>query len=163
MTQTQLFWLFCGLNVVNVIIQTVKSIATIKCNKYIASLVNAVAYGLYAVVLVYMTCDLKLWVKVAVISLANLIGVFVVKVIEEKLEKEKLWKIEATVALSKENILRELLDADILSYSTVQVTSARGNQPYVVFNIYAPSKNDTRAVHKALDVVNAKYCILESK
>ena len=40
-----LFWLFVVLNVVNVIIQTVKSIATIKCGKVAAAVINAVACG----------------------------------------------------------------------------------------------------------------------
>ena len=46
-------------NVLNVIIQTIKSIVTIKCNKYIASIVNAVAYGLYTYIIIY-----KVWVIV---------------------------------------------------------------------------------------------------
>ena len=41
-----LLWLFVGLNVVNVIIQTVKSLATVKCGKTVAAMVNALAYGL---------------------------------------------------------------------------------------------------------------------
>ena len=47
-----LLTLFIILNIVNVIIQTVKSIATIKCGKYMAAFVNAVAYGLYTVVVI---------------------------------------------------------------------------------------------------------------
>ena len=47
-----LLLVFIGLNIVNVIIQTIKSIATIKCGKGVASLVNAVAFGLYTVVTV---------------------------------------------------------------------------------------------------------------
>ena len=42
----QLLIIFIVLNIVNVIIQTVKSIATIKCGKTAAAFVNAVAYGL---------------------------------------------------------------------------------------------------------------------
>ena len=41
---TKLLIIFIVLNVVNVIIQTVKSIATIKCGKTMAALVNAIAY-----------------------------------------------------------------------------------------------------------------------
>ena len=45
---------FILLNILNVIIQTVKSLATVKCGKTVAALVNAVAYGLYTIVVVYM-------------------------------------------------------------------------------------------------------------
>lgn len=88
----KLFITFVILNIVNVIIQTVKSLATVKCGKTIASIVNAVAYGLYTVVVVYTVCDLPLWLKVVVVGLANLVGVFVVKLVEEKSRKDKLWK-----------------------------------------------------------------------
>ena len=39
-------------NILNVIIQTIKSIVTIKCNKWIAAIVNAIAYGLYTYIVV---------------------------------------------------------------------------------------------------------------
>ena len=55
---------FIILNVLNVIIQTVKSIVTIKSGKVVASLVNAIAYGLYTIVTVYMLCELPLLWKV---------------------------------------------------------------------------------------------------
>ena len=44
---TKLLIIFIVLNIFNVIIQTVKSIATVKCGKGAAALINAVAYGLY--------------------------------------------------------------------------------------------------------------------
>ena len=53
---TKLLLVFIGLNIANVIIQTVKSIATVKCGKGVAAIVNAVAYGLYTVVTVYLMC-----------------------------------------------------------------------------------------------------------
>ena len=58
---TELLIIFIALNIVNVIIQTVKSLATVKCGKTVAAVVNAVAYGLYTVVVVYTVCDLPLW------------------------------------------------------------------------------------------------------
>ena len=56
--ENDLLILFVVLNVTNVIIQTIKSLATVKCGKTVAALVNAVAYGLYTVVTIYMLCDL---------------------------------------------------------------------------------------------------------
>lgn len=91
---------FIILNVANVIIQTVKSIATVKCSKTVAAFANAVAYGLYTFVVIYMTIDgINIWVKAGIIALANFIGVYVVKAIEQKMEKEKLWKIELAIPI----------------------------------------------------------------
>ena len=88
---------FIILNILNVIIQTVKSIATVKCGKTAAAIINAVAYGLYTVVTVYMMCELELWLKALIVAVANLIGVYVVKLLEEKARKDKVWKVETTI------------------------------------------------------------------
>ena len=88
---------FTALNVINVIIQTVKSIATVKCSKVAASVVNAIAYGLYTIVVVYTMADLPLIMKAGIVALCNLIGVFIVKLVEEKARKDKMWKIEMAI------------------------------------------------------------------
>lgn len=88
---------FILLNIANVIIQTVKSIATIKCGKMVAAIVNAVAYGLYTWVIVMTNCELNLVIKCLIVAVANLIGVYVVKWFEEKGRKDKLLKVECTI------------------------------------------------------------------
>ena len=112
---TQLLIIFIVLNILNVIIQTVKSIATVKCGKAVAALINAVAYGLFTVVTVYMMCSLPLGWKAAIVALCNLIGVYVVKWAEEKARKDKLWKVEATVNTMEEaqEIIALLKDVNI--------------------------------------------------
>jgi hypothetical protein len=145
------------LNIVNVIIQTVKSIATIKCKKGIASVVNAIAYGLYTVVVIYMVCDLPLWFKIAVVAIANLIGVYLVKYFEEKNRKDKLWKVEATINkedFEKINGTAKSLD---LSYNYVDI------EKYYLFNFYCPTQKESEMVKGLLNSVNAKYFVNESK
>ena len=103
-------FLFAILTIVNVIIQTVRSIATIKCGKGIASLVNAVAYGLYTVVVVYTADDsIDLTAKVIITAVANLIGVYVVKLIEEKGHKDRLWKIELAVPFDQAESVKKMI------------------------------------------------------
>lgn len=153
-----LFWLFVVLNVVNVIIQTVKSIATIRCGKWVAALVNAVAYGLYTVVVVYTVCELDLWLKVVVVALANLVGVYVVKVIEEKSRKDKLWEVRATVKPSQVGGLAEKLDNAKISYNCFKTSG-----DHRVFNIYCPTQKESLAVREILTKYKAKYFVSESK
>ena len=45
--EMKLLILFIVMNIANVVIQTIKSLATVKCGKWGAAIVNAVAYGLY--------------------------------------------------------------------------------------------------------------------
>ena len=154
----ELVIIFIVLNIVNVIIQTVKSIATIKCGKTAAAVVNAIAYGLYTVVVVYTVCDLPLWLKVVVVGLCNLVGVFCVKWGEEKARKDKLWKVEATIY---EPYKESLIDA--LKKADVPFNYIEGIGKYVLFNIYCETQADSKAVKGLLDFHKAKYFVTESK
>ena len=89
--------LFTILTIVNVIFSTIKSIVTIKSSPFIASVVSALYYGYYNIVLIYTVADFPLWQKVVITSVCNLVGVFIVKYGEMKSRKTKLWKIEMTI------------------------------------------------------------------
>lgn len=89
--------IFVLLSIVNVIFSTIKSIVTIKGGAFTASLISALYYGYYNVVLIYTVADFPLWQKVLITFLCNLIGVFIVKWGEAKARKDKLWRVEATV------------------------------------------------------------------
>lgn len=90
--------LFVICTAVNVILSTIKSIATIKGGKFMAALMNALTYGFYSWVIILTTIDnLSTVSKMLITAACNFVGVYLVKLIEEKTRKEKLWKIEATV------------------------------------------------------------------
>lgn len=156
----KLLILFIVLNVVNVIIQTVKSIATIKCGKTMASIINALAYGLYTVVVVYTMCDLPLWSKALIVGLANLVGVYVVKFIEEKSRKDKLWKVEATLINQNlgenDDCIIELRENNI-SFNYIDINK------YLIINCFCPTQKESAKAKEILDKYNAKYFVSESK
>ena len=154
----KLFITFVILNIVNVIIQTVKSLATVKCGKTVASIVNAVAYGLYTVVVIYTVCDLPLWLKVVVVGVANLIGVFVVKLFEEKSRKDKLWKIECTIPNDQVMYLCYDLKEKI-PFNAYEVLEG----DYTVFNIYCATQTESAYVKECLSHYKAKYFVTETK
>ena len=150
--------LFILLNIANVIIQTIKSIATIKCGKTVASIVNAVAYGLYTYVVVFMNCDdLSLFWRAVIVALSNLVGVFVVKYVEEKKRKDRLWKVELAVpfrsATTAENLIRE----NKISYNAVIVGD------WVMFNTYCTTQKQSSKMAEICKVVGGKISAYESK
>ena len=153
----ELLTIFIVLNIVNVIIQTVKSIATIKCGKGMAALVNAIAYGLYTVVVVYTVCDLPLWLKVVVVGACNLVGVFCVKWGEEKARKDKLWKVEATVKPCEFEAIKTYCEVADLPFSYIDINK------YILFNFYCATQKESAIVRDLLDKHNAKYFVAESK
>lgn len=146
-------------NVVNVILQTVKSILTIKGNKTVAALANAIAYGLYTYLLVLIASDINLWVKIFGCAGANLIGVYVVKWFEEKREREKVWRIEATFNKIPAAVLPQELKNANLSYSEMEVN--QGNN--IVFYIYCKTKKETVTAKKIVEEHAGKYFVSESK
>lgn len=158
---TKLLLVFIVLNIANVIIQTVKSIATVKCGKATAAVVNAVAYGLYTIVTVYLMCELDLYLKAGIVALCNLVGVYVVKLIEEKARKDKLWKVEATVQnlIYFTDYIKAECEKNKIPYSILNVE----NVDYVVFNFYCATQEKSRIVKQICDGCNAKYFVNESK
>lgn len=148
---------FIILNITNVLIQTVKSIATIKCGKGVAALVNAVAFGLYTIVTVYMMCELPLAAKALIVALCNLVGVWVVKWLEEKARKDKLWKIEVTIPAAQAKQMIEDCKYYGLTYNYVDINK------YYLFNFYCPTQKDSVSVSELLKSYDAKYFVTESK
>lgn len=150
--------IFIIASIINVVIQTVKSIATIKCGKWWSALINAVAYGFYTWVVVLMVCDLDLWSKIIITAITNFIGVWVVKWIEEKARKDKLWKVEATVLRGWTNELhRELVNAEIPHNYLENVGK------YTLFNIYSATQEQSKKAKEIMAKYDAKYFVTESK
>lgn len=149
---------FIILNILNVIIQTVKSIATVKCGKTAAAIINAVAYGLYTIVTVYMMCELELWLKALIVAVANLIGVYVVKLLEEKARKDKLWKVEATVLRGWTKELHRALVVAEIPHNYLENVGK-----YTLFNIFCETQAQSTKAKHILDSFEAKYFVSESK
>jgi hypothetical protein len=148
---------FIVLNIINVIIQTVKSIATIQCGKVGASVINAVAYGFYTIVTIYMLCDLPLMWKAGIVAACNLVGVYIVKWLEEKARKDKLWKIECSIKPEDFATIKEFGELGIVPFNYIDIGK------YVIVNFYCKTQNESAIVRDLLNKYDAKYFVSESK
>ena len=159
--QTNLLILFIVMTIVNVVIQTIKSIATIKCGKLTAAIINAVAYGLYTYIIVLTNCELPMMWKCLIVAGANFIGVYAVKWLEEKARKDKLWKVECTIPISQVERLKNLFNqyATDIPYNYIDI------QKYCIFNFYCATQAQSATVKTLLEQgnFNAKYFVSESK
>ena len=153
----ELLILFIVMNVLNVIIQTVKSICTIKCGKAVAAIVNAVAYGLYTYIVVLTMCELPLLSKCLIVAGCNFVGVYVVKFFEEKARKDKLWKVVATIPVEVAEKVKHDLKANCLPYNYIDI------EKYYLFNVYCENQEQSKVAKVVLDYYNAKYFVSESK
>lgn len=155
--EMKLLILFIVMNIVNVVIQTIKSIATIKCGKTAAAIVNAVAYGLYTYILILTACDLPILTKCLIVAGANFVGVWVVKYFEEKARKDKLWKVEATIPVEVAEKVKRDLKANCLPHNYIDI------ERYYLFNVYCENQEQSKVAKVVLDYYNAKYFVSESK
>ena len=122
-----------------------------------AAVSNAIAYGLYTVVVIYMVCELPLWLKVIVVASCNFIGVLIVKWTEEKLRKDKLWKVEATISPDHLELIQRFLNEEQIPYNYIDINK------YVVLNIYCESQKDSASVREVLNYFHAKYFVIEAR
>lgn len=148
---------FIILNALNVVIQTVKSLCTVNSSKGVAAIVNALAYGLYTVVVVYMVCELPLWEKAIIIGLCNLVGVYVVKLIEEKSRKDKLWKVEVTLRRKYFAEVCSMLKKLGIPYNWIDL------EKWYLLNIYCATQKESALVKNLVNRYHAKYFVTETK
>lgn len=150
-----LLLIFTLLTIANVIFSTIKSIVTVKGSPLTASLTNGLYYGYYNVVLMYTVAAFPLWQKVVITALCNVVGVFIVKYVEERAKKDRLWRVEATVP--HKYIEAVHFDLRDIPHSYIDI------EKYGIFNIYCATQKESAKVKTIIDQYEAKYFVTESR
>lgn len=149
--------LFALCTAVNVILSTIKSILTVKGGKLSASFINALTYGFYSYVIVLTSADgMPIWLKMAITAICNFIGVYLVKWIEEKARKDKLWKVELTVPTKYTNTID--FDLHDVPHSYIELSDK-----HTLFNFYCATQKESAKVKAIVNQYEAKYFVAESK
>jgi hypothetical protein len=149
--------LFALCTAVNVILSTIKSILTVNGGKVSASLINAITYGFYSYVIVLTSADgMPIWLKMAITAVCNFIGVYLVKWIEEKARKDKLWKVELTVPTKYTNTID--FDLHDVPHSYIELSDK-----HTLFNFYCATQKESAKVKAIANQYEAKYFVAESK
>jgi hypothetical protein len=152
----KLLLLFAVLQLVNVALNTVKTVITVKGTPLQSALINAITFGVYTVVVVYTASDIyTLQEKIIVTVATNLIAVYFVKVWERKLQKDKIWKIEI---MTDSDISAELVKNKLPFFKT-EPTKGKN-----YFTIFAYTQTDTATAKNIISVTpNTKYFITEER
>lgn len=150
--------LFVICTAVNVILSTIKSIATIKGGKFMAALMNALTYGFYSWVIILTTIDnLSTVSKMLITAACNFVGVYLVKLIEEKTRKEKLWQLSITVPQKYIEALHHDYTQINLPHNYIDVIK------WGVFTIYCETQKDTTKALEIAKQYGAKCFAAENK
>lgn len=152
MTQIIIFTV-CSL--VNVILSTMKTILTVRSTKVVASIINAVTYGFYAIV-VKQLASLDLTVTVIVTIATNLIGVYLSMWIMDKMKKDCLWKISVTTR--DKSLTKKIENFDIeYTMSPIQYK----NETYYSLEIFSKNQKDSTIIKNILNEYKVKYNVTE--
>lgn len=159
---SKLFWVFVILNFVNVLVNTSRSLLTIKGGKWIASIMNAICYGYYTIIIVITaTYEMPLLVKCIAVALVNFVGVFTIKFCEEKMQKDKMWIYNATAKVNTNkliNVVELLKEINVkLVYTTVVE-----NELYTM-QIFSNTPKESEMIKSILDNFDIKYYAIETK
>ena len=147
--------IFTVCSLVNVILSTMKTILTVRSTKIVASIINAVTYGFYAIV-VKQLASLDLTVTVIVTIATNLIGVYLSMWLMDKMKKDCLWKISVTT--KDKSIVKKIENFDIeYTLSPIQYKK----ETYYSIEIFSKNQKDSSIIKNILNEYKVKYNVTE--
>ena len=147
---------FALMTVINVTLSTIRSLCTIKGGKWLSAITNAVCYGFYPLIVMLTAKDtVTIWVNMIITAVANFVCVWLIKLVEEKARKDKLWKVEIAVAKCyQKDVERNLLN---VPHNCIDTGS------WVMFNCYCNCQSETAYVVDIAKRYKGKISAYESK
>lgn len=152
---------FTLLTLANVIIQTLKTLVTVKGGKWSAATVNAVTFALYTYVIFFTATDgIALWQKALITGVCNFVGVLAIKWLEEKTAKDKLWIFNCTAKIDNSQIVKI---TELLKTMEISLTYNELKDELYTLSIYSYTQKESEMIKSVLENYNVKYCIIETK
>jgi hypothetical protein len=147
--------LFILLQIINVILSTIKSIVMIKGSKWGAIIANTIYFGVYTAVLKQISTIDNLFLLVIITMLANFFGTWAGIVITDKLRKADLWTIKTVVRIEYIKEYKKALNEANIKYISYQTTW----DEYTAVDIFSESRAQSKTIKEILLKFNIKYSI----
>ena len=152
--------LFIVCNFLNVVMQTIKNIVTVKGGKVSAALINAAAFSFYTYILILISDGaVSTTAKCIIVGFCNLVGVYFVKLAEEKKRKDKLWKVEVAAPAEQQLEIDNALCKANVSFNG-QTTAT---DDYTIYQVYCIDRKEFKKVSAIIKQYNLKSFVAESK
>lgn len=152
--------IFAIATIVNVILSTIRSITTIKGGKWLSATTNAICYGFYPLIVMLTAKDtVSIIVNMTITAVANFICVWIIKLVEEKARKDKLWKVEMAIPNEYANEVIERLKGtgNWIPFNYHYLGK------WCIFNCYCDTQNQTAFAKNLAKEFNGKISAYESK
>lgn len=147
--------LFFVLNLINVILGTMRSILTVKSTPFVSMVINTVSYTFYSGI-VKLVSGQDMAVVLITTALTNIIGVYIANFILNKAKKDKLWRITAT--------LPDSIDSweiyTILEKKGISSVIYSGKEVKLI-DIYSKTQGESLIIKEILEPLKVKYSVVE--
>lgn len=150
-------WIFIAIQLVNVILSTIKSIVTVNGSRMSASVINAISYTFGAVITKLLT-EQSFEVAIVVTFITNIVGVWLGKYIIDKRQPERLWTVNATVRSKEKQALEDKLKSRGIQFILLPAENDR-----YLYTIFARSKAESSLLQEILSGFDVKYSIIVSR
>jgi uncharacterized protein YebE (UPF0316 family) len=151
--------LFIILQVVNVILSTIKSIVMIRGNKRATVIANTIYFGIYTAVIKQVASIDNIWLLIGVTMAANFIGTWVGLNITEKMRKADLWTIKTVIKVERLKDYKKALNEAGLKYISYKTTW----DEYTAVDILSENRSQSKVIKEILEDFNAKYSVHTSR
>ena len=145
-------------SIVNVVLNTIKSIITIKGRTLHAAISNAITFGFYTFIVKQMA-EVDLIVSIPLTMIANFLGVYLAKWILSLFQKDVTWRISCTIPDSKA-VPMEVFAEHFNQYGKKCDIIYLSQGGYIV-DFYAQTQMDSLIAKEIINKYNIKYHIIE--
>lgn len=150
--------IFIIVTIINVTLSTIRSICTIKCGKWLSAISNAICYGFYPLIVMLTAKDtVTILANMAITAIVNFICVWIIKWVEEKAKKDKMWKVEMAIPCLRADMVDSELSIGSIPYNYIRLGK------WVVFNCYCETQADTKICVDLAKRFDGKISAYENK
>ena len=150
--------IFIVATIINVTLSTIRSICTIKCGKWLSAISNAICYGFYPLIVMLTAKDtVTILANMAITAIVNFICVWIIKWVEEKAKKDKMWKVEMAIPILSADMVDSELSIGSIPYNYMRLGK------WAVFNCYCETQADTKICVDLAKRFDGKISAYENK
>ena len=150
--------LFIILQIVNVILSTIKSIVLSKGYKWGTIIANTIYFGIYTAVLKQLALIDDMFLLVVITMIANFFGTWVGFDILERIRKADLWIVKTVVKIDRIKDYKAALNEAGIKYISYQTTW----DECTAVDIFSESRDESKIIKKILEQFDAKYSVYVS-
>lgn len=154
------FWsitLFFVLNLINVILGTMRSILNVKASPTVAMLINTISYTFYSGI-VKLVSGQSMAVVLITTALTNIIGVYIARFVLDKMKRDRLWRITATLVKGKRTDSAQIT-SELKKYNIQYNMNDIGRS--IVFDIFSKTQGESALLKEILNKPDVKYHVIE--